>query len=1281
MTGQSLVAATAEEQGILQSLEHAAALFTSPDPAGRSEGEAIFLQLRQSSNAIEHALFSLEHPSDPFVHFQCLSVLLEQMPNLSLRTPSKSIASLTSIRDFLFALIVARCNDANPTSWPNWTRSRAYQTFSALQLRLLGLELEEAKESHRTEAVIEAHTQFILSHIVNLTSVQSLQENQQGFFVGAGIANSLLDEISHNTQLNAGNISSTSNRSKGRSRMVDNTGLSPIQHRWTKAWMQEQILPHLLQSIIQGLSFILTSQASVIQAPIVSTLSALVNLSEKLLRWSCILTKPWAGLDKNLDFEETSSLLAEDNLLIEDDLDELESSDQPKISSNTHIIRYIPESLAHVLLSIDMISLISSVYRFANQLDTITNREAALCISRLRRCLLSISSFSQAPQSNVQVDLAGRQTAILKTLAMLLEDAQHMSSPLQTDRGQALLFLGQLYSVTLKSTATASIDRLPYGIENALRDLSALSNLVLMFAFGRRNNDSDEDDDLDLLSDEMIPSLLSAWLALSEVCKDPATLSKISSHTFSGIVKPYIDARLHQASTASENETDDDDDEYGEETRPDQELYEDSLIMFASLARLGNLSETLSYLQSLSDNLLNELAAFYKSTGTYQIGSPEMKALEGRWESLHWIILIAGHTLADVSRGEVAMVPREVEALSEQDQQVAVKLIQSLGLNLAQILTDADQSKPQSPQVLQTLLWFNARWIPGYLLIRSTPVLSAKFDSQAGLETLSFLLGRIKILMGVWVSDSDVILQVSSILRAFALSEGVMRSLLSISEFDDLNRAIIEGLGVLPAKTHKPLISALIGCIYASAATQSPELFFDRITQAIEQRLSVIVHQPSFTSANIFQRGDVVEGLLNALDMFDGLAASTQPRSARAVYGFLSRFFDTLINLVNMYKDRSEIGAGIIRIFRTLVGALDLGFGVDEEIVSSLNEVIWKLMEALNANNLIGDSSAIALEEDIPFEGLCLALELLSDLLMASDGDARSPITDWLASISHRQTGDVCLFGFSRLVPFLQGDVLSSSGIRTRLARLTSRLFISFGHRLVGMVVQERIHQQSLTDANNGQGQCVQLYTACVEALSISFNFDETNAVIDSLEAIDCFAKASQRVMSEAYNATKGNATAEQNVNQAGQIVLASLSTPILDNILRATLIEPIAPTMLEAHIHTLFSLLNVIIHTQVQWQINDQQEDGKVHLQKHLHMFCSTTSLSSEHVRASSSKEVVNTGNIAHDSRRRTALSAVIIQLVEHCISTTGKAQQDSLIEARAREIAWQARSELKVR
>lgn len=1284
MSGPSLVAITAEEQEVLQSLEHAAALFTSPSHEGRSQGEAIFLQLRQSPNAIEHALFSLEHSLDPFVHFQCLSTLLDHLPNLSLRAPSKSIDSLINIRDFLFAMILARCNDANQSSWPNWTRSRAYQTLSAVQLRLLGLELEESREFQQTGTVIEAHTQFILSQIVKLTSVQSFQENQQMFFVGTGIANSLLDEINHNTQINAGNSnSSNSSRSKGKSRMVDNTGLSPIQHRWTKAWMQEHILPHLLQSIIHGLSHLLSSQTSAVQAPIVSVLSALVNLSEKVLRWSCILTKPWAGLDRKLEFEEISNFLAEDNLIIEDDLDDFESSDQPKISSNTHIIRYVPESLAQTLLSIDMISLVSSAYRFANQLDSITNREAALCISRLRRCLLSIFSFSQSPQSDLKVDLAGRQTAMLKTLAMLLDDAQHISSPLQSDRGHALLFLAQLYSVTLKSTASVSINHLPYGIEHVLQDLSVLSDMILSFAFGRREGDSDEDDDLDLLADEMIPGLLSAWLALPEVCKDPATLSKVSMHLFSGIVKPYIDARLHQASMANEaNDDEDDEEEYGVETRPDQEVYEDSLIMFASLARFGNLSETLTYLQNVSNGLLAELMNFYKSPENIQIGTTEMKSLERRWESLHWIILITGHTLADVSKGEVAMVPREIENLSEQDQQVVVHLIQSLGLNLAQILLDTDRSKPQSPQVLQSMLWFNARWIPGYLLVQSTATLSTRFAGQAGLEALSFVLEKVKVTMAIWVSDSDVILQVASILRAFALSEGVMRSLLSIAEFDQLNGAIIGGLEILPAKTHKPLISALIGCIYASAATQSPEVFFDRITQAIEQHLSLIVHQPSFTSAKVFQKGEVVENLLNTLDMFDGLAASTQPRSARAVYGFLSRFFETLIDLINMYKDRSEIGTGIVRIFRTLIGALDLGFGVDEEIISSLNEVVWKSMDAMNVNILIGDSPAIALEEDIPFEGLCLALELLNDLLLASDGDARCSVSEWLASISHRQTGDVCLFGFSRLVPFLQGDVLTSSAIRNRLAHLTSRLFISFGHRLVGMVIQEGMHQQPRSTAvvnGQGQGQCVQLYTACVDALSISLNFDETNAVIDSLDAVDGLAKASQRVLHESFNATK-QSPAQQNVNDSGQIILASLSTPLLDNILRTTLIEPIAPTMLEAHIRTLFTLLKVIIHTHVQWQADSHQEDGKAHLQKHLQIFCSTTSLSSMRTKVPS-KEVINMTNGADDARRRTVLSTVIVQLVELCMSTIGKAQEDSLIEARAKEIAWQARSDLKVR
>lgn len=1271
MTG--LVHVTEEHRQAQSSLEEAAAFFSSPEPALRSRGETVFLHLRQSPRAVEHALFSLEHSRDPFVHFQCFSLVLEKLPGLPLRSPSASLASLTTLRDFILSLTLTH-TQSQPSIWPNYTRSRAFQTFAAVEKRLVGLEFDAGRQDGQVPSIVEAHTQFILSQVVAFINESGTMVQQEGFdhirsSVGAGLTSALLDELSSAGGGTGQEQGRKANR--GKARMVEHTGLSPLQHRWTKAWMQEQIVPQLLQTVVQSLTSIVSQQAA--RSTSVPSLAALVNVVEKVLRWTPILTEPWAGLDRTPSFDETARLLSEDEVWVDEETDDDDSSAGQAGSMPVPRVRYIPNPLAETFLTPDLIALITSAYRFASQLDTLADREAALCVWKLRRCMMAVATFAQAPGSSVSFSGDQRRAILLETSKALQDESVSMPARLLTDHGNGLLFLAQLYAVVLTTNASLSADTSAYGAESVLRDLSALTSNVLAFAFDRRG-DSDEEDDVALLADETVRSLLTAWLAFLDASQQESIRSFVRSQISEAIVKPYINARLHHAASAGTRE--EEDDELGEEVQSDQEAYEDTLIMLATLARQGDLSACLAHLRDAAVAINADLTAFYGTSSSVQAGAAEIKALESRWESLHWLLLITGHVVSDVSKGEVAMVPREIMALPLAGQEITIRLIQLLGLNLTQTLTDASPNKPQSPQVLQSLLWFNARWVPGYLLIRSTPTLSATFDGAQGQQLLAFLLTRVERIMALWLSDGDVILQVSAVLRSFALSEGVMQCLLSMVQFEQLVKAIIDGLGVLPAKTHKALISALVGCIYASASTQSPEAFFAQITHAIEVRLASIVHQPNFTSSAVHQRAEVVDGLMNALDMFDGLASSTQPKSSRAVFGFLSRFFDTFVNLTDMYKARNEVSTAIIRILRTLIGALDLGFGVEESIVHSLNDVVWRLLDGVDSTVLVGDSPETALEEDLPFEGLCLVLELVYDLLLASDGDAGTPASTWLAPISRRQTGDVCLFGFSRLVPVLQGDVLSVLRVRTRLAKLTSRLFLSFGHRLTGLVVQETLAANTaMPTSGSPQGDCARLYQACVQALALSLGFDETNAVLDGLEACDALSQAIRRVLSQ----TASLARPGQDVNAGGRIVAGALLAPLLDTVLRGLLLEPLAPSMLEAHIHTLEQLFTAVITTTVSWP-----EDGKAHLTQHLQTFCTTTSLTS--LRASGVPARTNQhADVAQaEGRRRESLAHVISQLAELCIALIAHANDHGIhgqIEAQAREVAWNGRLDIQMR
>jgi len=64
-----LVTSTQELEEILARVENASSMFSNPDPAVRSQGENIFLHVRQSSIALEFACFAL---------CECLSRLIRK---------------------------------------------------------------------------------------------------------------------------------------------------------------------------------------------------------------------------------------------------------------------------------------------------------------------------------------------------------------------------------------------------------------------------------------------------------------------------------------------------------------------------------------------------------------------------------------------------------------------------------------------------------------------------------------------------------------------------------------------------------------------------------------------------------------------------------------------------------------------------------------------------------------------------------------------------------------------------------------------------------------------------------------------------------------------------------------------------------------------------------------------------------------------------------------------------------------------------------------------------
>lgn len=81
-----------------------------------------------------------------------------------------------------------------------------------------------------------------------------------------------------------------------------------------------------------------------------------------------------------------------------------------------------------------------------------------------------------------------------------------------------------------------------------------------------------------------------------------------------------------------------------------------------------------------------------------------------------------------------------------------------------------------------------------------------------------------------------------------------------------------------------------------------------------------MLHHPEFMQN--FQRVDMMNNVINALEMFDGLALASQFNNTQSIFKFSSRFFESFLQLMNMYKNVSELQLLLLQLFADLAGRL-----------------------------------------------------------------------------------------------------------------------------------------------------------------------------------------------------------------------------------------------------------------------------------------------------------------------------------------------------------------------
>ncbi|KAI8889382.1 hypothetical protein K501DRAFT_320347 [Backusella circina FSU 941] len=839
----------------------------------------------------------------------------------------------------------------------------------------------------------------ILLHLKQLMSMEA--ENAQ--VLGLALANAYMDQFA--------NIKKSSI-----------VGMSWEYHQKCKTFFETDILLHLFET---GLTKIQSQQM-----PIQSELMALF---EKILHW-----------------EFGNDVLPGTFARTEPEEDDFDKEDGPSSVKKSYVI--FPREWRRVIGDPQVVYLFFMAYFMIQSDDQLAHR--------CRQCLIQLSGFQQDFFNNEPEAIKAYATTLMHGILKMMNSITVFgtSPDALSEQGPQMLGTIQMIRRLLENIQLVTLCSIP-----EFFDFLNQVGLLTVSCLGGTVTDVDEG-----WISEACDECLQTWVHMADLvqpsdprAQDPKAgltpeqsqhLVQYMHHVAYNIVDSYINTRLERAKLVLEEE-DEEEDEIDASFK-DWDTFADQLTCIGILGRLHP-QPCLLKLEQLATERFERFKTYFNGTGG------DEHQLIFLHEQLHWVILISAHILADTGKGEQPMIPESLMHLStsqtvDQNQVVTIsRLFLELLRFTSSFGSNTIEASNCSPRVAETLVWYMERWSKTYLLVDEneygymSPSIAKAFgrpgpsDGQ-GMEIVDFFIEQMKINFILWNADPDVLNQLVKWLHTCGTSNNLKRGLLQSARFPDLIQFLTQNVEQLPEALHNSLIQTAATIASGAPDEATRNNYLNLMFTMIEERLGSVLHRPDFQQC--YQDGKIVNSVINALEMFDGLALACQYNNTVTIFHFCSRFFESFVQLMNIYKTVPEVQLAILQLFSDLANRLDFGLLGDEK------EVFFSaIMETLR---LFGVSNygkkrmhTQEEEEDKPYADISIVLVMLSNIMA-------SGLEDFSQKEQGQSSGkiaEVVLFGINIVIPMIDLEMLKIPSLCQQYIQLISHLIEVFPDKLVGL--------------------------------------------------------------------------------------------------------------------------------------------------------------------------------------------------------------------------------------
>lgn len=416
-------------------------------------------------------------------------------------------------------------------------------------------------------------------------------------------------------------------------------------------------------------------------------------------------------------------------------------------------------------------------------------------------------------------------------------------------------------------------------------------------------------------------------------------------------------------------------------------------------------------------------------------------------EELYSLLLIIGHVIADEGEGEMPLVPHTIQTqfvinAVEADKHPVISLSSSIIKFAEQCLSQEMRASVFSPRLMESIIWFLARWSRTYLMSSdgigeklldsghhhdhsSKKALLCFFgEHNQGKLVLDIIVRISLITLASYPGEKDLQgLTCFQLLHSLIQQKQICVHLVTLNSWHELATAFSteNTLLLLDTAHQRSLAHTLVRSAAGIKNSEASSQYVRNLMGPIATYIVEISSKSNFKS--IAQQPDILLSVSCMLERLRGAASASEPRTQKAIYELGFSVMNPILVLLEVYKHESAV---IYLLLKFVVDWVDgqITYLEAQETAAVVN-FCMQLLQLYSSHNigkisLSLSSSLLSEAKTDKYRDLRALLQLLSSLCSKDMIDFSSD------SIEAQGTNisQVVYFGLHMITPLISMDLL-----------------------------------------------------------------------------------------------------------------------------------------------------------------------------------------------------------------------------------------------------------------